>query len=380
MKCPKCGSKNSDANRFCRSCGLRLEVVEPEPQTAPEPVQVDEVALGEQLFDVWQLYSDGDIDGALARIEQVSQAFPERSSIHSLFALIYERKAEILIEAGSVEAARGLLLQALDRYEKIVVMNPDSAADRQKLASLRRKLGADRQRSKPRRMPKVPAVLKSLPPGILPAAAVFLLALVAAGFMIAPGPKTEKRHKTRVTQVRMTEAMASEPAPEPQPPPAMRVYTFPAPINAPLRTIKQPPAPKIPTPAPQAGKTPLLPPLKVPVPPNVLITPIKPKPQKPPEPAKSTVDRPKKNIPEDKDASDDAAGNKPDDGATALARAIKLNEQGMTEQAITKAQQAIVLFNAEAAAGKNATAAKRGAENARKMIGIWQASLPQAEE
>ncbi len=60
-----------------------------------------------------------------------------------------------------------------------------------------------------------------------------------------------------------------------------------------------------------------------------------------------------------------------------LARAIKLQEQGLTEQAIITAKQATTLFDAEAAAGKNATTAKRGAENAKKLIGIWQASLGQ---
>jgi hypothetical protein len=62
------------------------------------------------------------------------------------------------------------------------------------------------------------------------------------------------------------------------------------------------------------------------------------------------------------------------DGATTLAQAIKLHDQGLTQQAITAAQQAIVLFDEEVKAGKNAAVARRGTENAKKMIGIWQSA------
>lgn len=393
MKCPKCGSKNSDANRFCRACGCRLESIgEVEPQVAPEAAVVDEVALGEQLFDVWQLYSAGDIDGALAKIEMVSHSFPERSSIHSLFALIYERKAEMQIEAGNVEAARGLLLEALDRYEKIVAMNPDSAADRQKRESLRRKLGAAGAKPKasiPQSIPaairSIPAAIKALPPGVVPAAAVFLLVLVVLGFVLAPESSTQPRRATATTSATATtqtrtrpahvaaapeSEVVTEPAPSPQPvvTSPSRLYTFPAEGE---RPVPKPPAAT--TPKPPAPSS--LPPLKVPELPNVRVTPAKPKPPAPPKPA---ADKPKRSIPPDQ--GDDSEKTTTADGATTLARAIKLYDQGYNQQAVTAAQQAIVLFDAEAAAGKNTAAAKRGAENARKLIGLWQTPANEEEQ
>jgi tetratricopeptide (TPR) repeat protein len=380
MKCPKCGSKNSDANRFCRACGCRLESIgEVEPQVAPDVAVVDEVALGEQLFEVWQLYSDGDIDGALAKIEIVSHAFPERSSIHSLFALIHERKAEMHIESGNIETARALLLEALNRYEKIVSMNPDSAADRQKLESLRRKLGTARSKPKTRAIRSIPAFLKSLPPGVVPAAAVFLLVLVVVGFMMTPGSSTQpRRSSSKSVQVTSKPGPAADErvATAPSPPPVsspLRVYSFPAQGEGQPTAAGQQSPPGVTGVKPPAP--PAVQPLKVPDLPDVKITPVKPKPNTPPKPA---AEKPKQNIPADPD--DDSKRENAPDGATTLARSLKLNDQGYTRQAITAAQQAIVLFDAEAAAGKNTASARRGAENARKLIGIWQTGTDEEDQ
>lgn len=376
MKCPKCGSKNSDTNRFCRSCGCRLEsIAETEPQVAPDAAVVDEVALGEELFEVWQLYSAGDIDAALERIEEVSKTFPDRSSVHSLYALIYERQAEIQIEAGDVEAARALLLNALDRYEKIVGMNPDSAADRDKLAALRKKLGAYKPKAKLDIAGKLVPAIKRIPVPALVGAGAFLLVLMVAGFVLAPHQQEKPRNTVRVSQLKpATEPVVTQPvqietrtnsAPIVMMP--SRVYTFPTP---------PPPAP----PKPAAASTTRtvspsqLPPLKVPAMDEIKIKPVKDKTEAP----KVAPPKPKPASEEPEAEPDNSDKTKKPDGATTLAKAIKLQEQGNTEQAIITAKQAMVLFYEEATAGK--TSSSRGAENARKMIDLWQSSEPKKSE
>ena len=64
-----------------------------------------------------------------------------------------------------------------------------------------------------------------------------------------------------------------------------------------------------------------------------------------------------------------------------LAQAIDQHGQGRTSEAIASAMEAEGLFQSDIDAGKNATAARRGLENARKMIQMWQeAETPSGEQ
>ena len=59
-------------------------------------------------------------------------------------------------------------------------------------------------------------------------------------------------------------------------------------------------------------------------------------------------------------------------GSTLLAQAIRLHDQGKTNEAIGAANQAIVLWDADVEAGKSVDSAKRGIANANKFISLWQ--------
>ena len=142
MKCPRCGKINGKTNKFCRECGLRLEGLAAKaaaPQRATAPA-ADEVVVGEALFDVWEVLEKGDLDAALERAEGVVEANSESAAAHSVLALIYERKAEQEFSATRSEEGREFLKLAVAHYEKIIDLNPDSTADREKLAALRRRV------------------------------------------------------------------------------------------------------------------------------------------------------------------------------------------------------------------------------------------------
>ncbi len=386
MRCPKCGSKNSDANRFCRSCGCRLETsAEQEQRVMTDAAAVDEVALGEQLFDVWQLFSSGDTQGARAMIEGMADDLPDRSSVHSLFALIYERQAEIELASGNIQTAQSLLHQALDRYERVVELNPRSVADREKLASLRKKLGAGKSDATADLGAQITAFFRKLPPPVIAAGAVFLLALAVGAFMLAPGPRKESRRTVVVrpaprTQRTAPQAQTSEPANIP-PSQGLQAYTFPM-QPGPTVTIQRPkPTPPAPNPELKPGQRP--PSIVVPFVPDMKVVPAKVSTTgKATNGSTRTPDRRTDNNQAARtNGEDDASEEKPKaDGATMLARAIKLQDQGLTQQALTAAQQAVVLYDAEAAAGKNVDAAKRGAKTAKTMISLWQSSQNETEE
>jgi hypothetical protein len=72
---------------------------------------------------------------------------------------------------------------------------------------------------------------------------------------------------------------------------------------------------------------------------------------------------------------DESASQEPT-GNDMLARAIELYRQGKVSEAISTDQKAAELFQAEVDAGKNVAAAKRGIDNAQKLIQLWQ-QLPQ---
>ena len=107
MKCPKCGSINGKANKFCRECGFRLEgVQEKEADRQNVTAQSDEVELGEELFAAMEVYESGDYNAALEKCNGIIAKNPGSASAHSLLASIYERKVDAETSNGDAEQAR----------------------------------------------------------------------------------------------------------------------------------------------------------------------------------------------------------------------------------------------------------------------------------
>ncbi|MDH7601227.1 MAG: tetratricopeptide repeat protein [Armatimonadota bacterium] len=372
MKCPRCGTVNGKTNRFCRGCGLKLEGLQAQQprQAATDAAERDELAVGEQLFEIWQLYSQGDMDTALTQVKQVLEQAPDSSSAHSLLALIYERKADTLLEAGQTEEARELLKLAVAEYEKIIDLNPDSAADREKLATLRMKLalpeGPPITPPPPSLRARLAGIVDLLPKPVWIAFGTFLVVLVV-GIIAWPGADSRKAREAQFRSARERRSSAAAVSVQPQPP-ALRVYTFPAApstgLAGPIAGIPQVSSAARPAP-PKVNAEPLkLPPL----PANVKIVP------------ESKESQAKKTEAESKPAAkteSSATANQPQvqeqpsnrpSGDAALRQAVEFRRQGRHSEALAAAQEAARLYQADIEAGNNVNAARLGLQTAQTLI------------
>ena len=363
MKCPNCGTTNGQTNKYCRGCGTRLDVVvSRESEDAAAGARADEVSLGEELFAVHELFESGDLDAALAKSEDLAAENPGSASAHAIVALVSERKAEQELSEGNAERAHDMLKRAIDSYEAIIDLNPDSAADRGKLASLRMKYsGHGAVGSNARLRLGFAEALRAVPKPALAAGAAFLvmIALVIV-FTSSPGAKRGSVEVTKQPQESTVTVTQSAPVEQP----ALNVYTFPQAANpSPAATI-----PRAPTPAPGSSSVEVRP-MKLPkIDQELTLVPEPKAPSK--KPAAEPARQPEKP----------AASASSPSGDTLYAQAIRLHDQGKITEAIGAANQAIVLYNADIDAGKGVETARRGIGNATKLISVWQQSMNGASE
>ncbi len=394
MKCPQCGTTNGKTNRFCRGCGLKLEGL-PQTEEQPQQPQVecapDEVALGEELFAIWQDYSAGSLDTALVKAQKVIGCAPESASAHNILALIYERKAERELAGGEVESAHDFLKLAIAEYEKIIDLNPNSAADREKLSSLRMLLagqGAPPPPPTAKHIFDLKAAFNAVPKPVLAGVGAMLMLMILGIVFLVPAGSEDKRVQS---SSRVSEDTGSGRIESISTPGVSRggsngsqsngsggpsVYTFSE--AAPRGTAGGLTPPKPPSAAPritipnEPAKLPPLTGIQVSVVPESKGSDGAGKPAASQPKPEKTADSGKGSI-----TIAPAEASQPSqaqDGASTLARAIELKNQGKTSEAIAAAQQAIGQFQADVDAGRNVTASKRGAENARKLIQLWQQS------
>lgn len=407
MKCPKCGTTNGKTNKFCRECGFKLEGLPEQDAQQPKAAVAcapDEVALGEELFEVWQYYSSGSLDTALAKAEKIIGCTPESASAHSILALIYEKKAEKQLASGDTETAHENLKQAISQYERIIDLNPNSAADREKLASLRLMLagngpvGGVSDADKPRpgsrvgvRYASYIGAIRQVPVPILAGIGTMVVLLVVGLVILLPSGGDEpvraakarqEPPSSRISPVSTPGALQASPA-APTGSAPLKVYTFPQPAQqiSPAGTASVPP-----TPTPAREKLDLkVEPVKLPPLTGVELSVVPEskggdKSAKKPEPSQA---RP--NGAEASKGPGDATPTKPaeprtSDGNDLLAEAIRLHNQGRNAEAVASAQQAINVFQADIDAGRNVTSAKRGADTARKYVQAWQPSAASSSE
>ncbi len=125
MFCTSCGTKNNEDGNFCKQCGLKLDkpshskISELDFERAmPEDEQITSM-----LERAYKARKDGDSLGAIALCHEALALRPNSTSCHSLLGQLYEQGGE-----------RDL---AIEQYERVLVLNPGSIADRVKLDELR---------------------------------------------------------------------------------------------------------------------------------------------------------------------------------------------------------------------------------------------------
>lgn len=116
--CKACNTQNTDESRFCKMCGCELKPAGGAVQIKPE--EIDSV-----LTDGYRLLAEGMVEEAEFIADSILEVEPESSSALALRAAIYEKQDR--------------LEDAIECYEKVVALNPDSTLDRIKLMQLRKK-------------------------------------------------------------------------------------------------------------------------------------------------------------------------------------------------------------------------------------------------
>lgn len=370
MRCPNCGAHNGKTNKYCRDCGTRLDVLAPkeEKQEAAAP-RKDEVTLGEELFGVHELLEAGDLEAALDKGAKLATDNPDSASAHAIVAMVCERLSERFAENADAVRAKEFLKLAIDRYETVIDLNPDSAADREKLASLRLcytgqvvetpKIEPEPSRVKP---------LDRVPKPVLAAVAAFVVLIITV-IVFTSAPKARPVIETMQQPIQPpAPSVAQQPATPPQP--SMSVYTFPEAGNN-----SQPPQPSLPDQqaAPRLSQIPAqteVRPANVPkIDQELTLVPE----AKPTKPAKSESTT-KTEAEETKIASSAPLGD------SQLAEAIKLGGQHRYAEAIEVASRAIAMYENDIESGRSVEQARRGTTNARNLISTWRQSQAAANE
>jgi len=119
VRCPDCETSNSTDSKFCKFCGAVL----------PEEELIDaQLKLNELLSEGYRIFNEGRTEEARLIAESALESAPNTTQALTLKAMCCEREGE--------------LADALELYEKVVELNPESTLDKIKVTHLRNQLNA----------------------------------------------------------------------------------------------------------------------------------------------------------------------------------------------------------------------------------------------
>ncbi len=117
VRCDNCETPNSLDSRFCKACGKEL---------SEEARRAGQEQLEKLVAEGYHLLNEDRADEALLLAESILATDPDCVQALSLKGSCLERK--------------GLLVEALEAFERVVELAPDSAIDRVKVTHLRKEL------------------------------------------------------------------------------------------------------------------------------------------------------------------------------------------------------------------------------------------------
>lgn len=196
MICTHCKTQNYRDYKFCRECGARLDAgglkIQAPGQLPGElpgdTAAGDERRVAELLDQGFALLDQAKETEALALVQQALAICPESASAHSLLGVIYERQ--------------GRMAEAAHQFELVSVLNPDSAADKEKLNQLLASSTAAASAGVRAPEPEWRARLQQLSPAQVGFAAAIVCGLLAvtAGMLVTSNSAAEGR-RNRNAQV-----------------------------------------------------------------------------------------------------------------------------------------------------------------------------------
>lgn len=117
VSCSKCSTPNSVDSLFCKHCGAEI---------ATEVRSEAQQKLQDLVSEGYRIFNEGRTDEARLVAESVLAEEPSSASAISLKGMCHERQSELAL--------------ALECYERVVELNPDSALDKIKVTHLRQAL------------------------------------------------------------------------------------------------------------------------------------------------------------------------------------------------------------------------------------------------
>jgi tetratricopeptide (TPR) repeat protein len=162
VACPKCVINNTLDSAFCKKCGAVLPI---------SMIEEEQEKLKEIVTKGMESYQTGNLDEAMAIADHSILTNPSYGEAYALKGLIHERNRAYA--------------EALDAYETVVALNPDSTIDKIKLNQLRNAF-AQRQAGEPRADRKSAALISL---GV----ATFILSIGAISYGLVQTSKETKQ-------------------------------------------------------------------------------------------------------------------------------------------------------------------------------------------
>lgn len=164
IACPKCAIKNTLDSMFCRKCGYAMP---------HDLMEEEQIKLKDLVSKGMHAFSDGNTEEAMGIAEHAVMANPALADGHALKGMVHER--------------RGEYAQALDSFETVVALNPDSTIDKIKLNQLR---NAFAQRTAEPKVDRKGAAIMALAATLLVASvgAITYRVATTSNEVVTPGP------------------------------------------------------------------------------------------------------------------------------------------------------------------------------------------------